>query len=165
METIKNHSSYLINAEGLIYSKLKNRPLKHHSNNGYLMVFLKNDSGAVKWQYVHRLLAIQFIPIPDKIGELWVNHKDGNKKNNSLENLEWTTIRENIQHAINTGLRKFQRGTESKRHDKPGAQKWLYALPSGESYTHYELKKLPNYALLYNRCWSNTKGHKRKLIQ
>lgn len=69
------------------------------TNRGYLRVKLCKDR-KIKKIRVHRLVAEAFIKRP----ELEVNHIDGNKKNNKVENLEWVTQRENKQHAWITGL-------------------------------------------------------------
>lgn len=61
--------------------------------------------GGIKVRYMaHRLVAITFIPNPDNLP--YINHIDGCKSNNVVDNLEWCTASENIQHAIRTGLQK-----------------------------------------------------------
>lgn len=69
--------------------------------DGYLVVGLRNR-GNDKTFLVHRLLAAAFIPNPENKPE--VNHKDADKGNHSIENLEWVTRKENIQHASKMGL-------------------------------------------------------------
>ena len=77
--------------------------LKQYIRNKYLSVRLcKNGKG--KHLKVNRLVAESFIKKP----ELEVNHIDGNKYNNKVENLEWCTKKENIQHAIEIGLRRVK---------------------------------------------------------
>lgn len=66
-------------------------------NNGYLMVKLSMD-GRMKLLTVHRLVLAAFTPATDE--SLIVNHKDGNKLNNDLINLEWVTHQENNLHAV-----------------------------------------------------------------
>jgi hypothetical protein len=163
MEIVKSYSNYLIDEQGNVFSKLKKRLLKPHDNNGYKMVFLKGDNGFSKWQYVHRIVANQFITIPDKTGELWVNHKDGNKSNNNVNNLEWTTISENITHAHKKGLRKSTKGELHHSYNKPNnSQKWIYCFPTGERLTHYELKNYTDYKTIIVKCWKNKDGYKRE---
>lgn len=82
------------------YPSMK-RKLSEHGT-GYLTVRL-SVGGVVKTHRVHRLVASSFIPNPDN--KPFVNHKDGDKKNNKVSNLEWVTEKENTTHAIVCGLK------------------------------------------------------------
>lgn len=77
---------------------------------GYLRVALQKDL-KLKTFKVHRLVASAFIK--NEFNKPQVNHKDGNKNNNSVENLEWCTNKENAHHAIANGLFYFNTHKES----------------------------------------------------
>ena len=71
-----------------------------HKQTGYVRVNLIANKNK-KHRKVHRLVALAFLPNPNSLPE--VNHKDGNKLNCDVENLEWTTPSGNIRHAIAMG--------------------------------------------------------------
>lgn len=76
------------------------------SGSGYPMVDLRKPhaGGKVEYRLVHRLVATAFIENPRGLPQ--VNHKDGDKTNNHVSNLEWVTPSENAYHAFRTGLKK-----------------------------------------------------------
>lgn len=81
---------------------LKGKLMKLKVNNkGYFEVHLRNNEINVYWN-VHRMVAKAFISNPHNLPV--VNHKDGDKLNNRVDNLEWTTPRGNHSHAVDTGL-------------------------------------------------------------
>lgn len=97
---VKNYENYYIHRDGRIYSTNTKSLLKPRENT-YLYVCLRN--GDIKKNIgVHRLVAQHFISNPKY--KPYVNHKDGDKYNNHVNNLEWTTESENNKHAIDTCL-------------------------------------------------------------
>lgn len=82
--------------------KKKGRILKPWvDSGGYYVVYLCVD-GNRKAVNVHRLIALTFLPFVEN--KLHVNHIDGNKKNNNIDNLQWCNRSENMVHAVETGL-------------------------------------------------------------
>lgn len=76
----------------------------------------------------HRLVALTFIPNPEN--KPFINHIDGNKSNNRIENLEWCTASENIIHAINTGL------IDMSKH-RPSNSKKIQCIETGALFVSY----------------------------
>jgi hypothetical protein len=95
----------------------KERILKP-SGKRYLAVTLCNTTNKRYYPNIHTLVAKAFIPNPEN--KKTVNHIDGDKRNNCVENLEWATQSENIKHAIDSGLITFNVGKEhsSYKHGK-----------------------------------------------
>lgn len=93
---------YCITKDGNVWSYYTNRYLNIHVNScGYKQVNLR-EGGKSKTMRIHRLLAMAFLPNPDNLP--CVNHKDGDKQNNSLDNLGWCTQSDNLKHAHKVGL-------------------------------------------------------------
>lgn len=121
-----NKNKYAIYCDGIVKSLgrigargyiVKDKILTQHDNsNGYLRVFINLD-GKSKGYFVHRLVAEAFIPNIDNLPV--VNHKDGDKHNNNVDNLEWTTASRNNKHAFDTGLKRptvVPKGEQHWRH-------------------------------------------------
>lgn len=94
--------------------------LKPLNDGNYLRVRL-STFGKTKNIRIHRLLALAFIPNPDNKSQ--VNHKDGNKLNNSIDNLEWATPAENSNHAYAMGLTKPRKGENHYAWGKPSSRR------------------------------------------
>lgn len=95
-KTIQYEQNYEVNTEGQVRNKESGQIKSlRYSSKGYARVTLY-PSG--KTYSVHRLVAEAFLPNPDDLPS--VNHKDGNKRNNKITNLEWCTPKQNTRHAI-----------------------------------------------------------------
>ena len=113
---IKGYEGYQVSTEGRIrtYGKTtytekhgtrhwKDRILKQkNAQDNAMRVELWKD-GKHKTVLVHRIVALTFLGEPPK-ENMTVNHKDGNRRNNHIENLEWLSLADNIRHGFRTGL-------------------------------------------------------------
>jgi hypothetical protein len=100
MEQIKGLEGYLISKDGIVYSLKRKRILTNYQRkDGYISIFINN-----KTYKIHRLLALQFIENIDN--KPFINHINGIKNDNRLENLEWVTAKENTVHAWDNNLCK-----------------------------------------------------------
>ena len=91
-------------------SRYKGKPKKKRmSTFGYWMVSFSKENKSKNF-YVHKLMGIAFIPNPKN--KKFINHKNGIKTDNQLENLEWVTHSENMNHELDTGLRVMPKGVK-----------------------------------------------------
>ena len=95
---IEEANGYEISNLGNVRNRITQKILKgRFSKSGYLQVSVKlNETQKFSNRYIHRLVAIHWIENPENKKE--VNHIDGNKENNTVENLEWVTPSENQKH-------------------------------------------------------------------
>ena len=80
--------------------------------DGYCRCSVQKLDGTWSSQSVHRLVALAFIPNPEN--KKCVNHKDGNRINNNITNLEWVTHKENVHHSFINGNRKIVKDIPKK---------------------------------------------------
>lgn len=104
--SILEATNYEVSTYGRIKNSITNQILKGRlCKNGYLQVSIKiKDTNKFQNRYIHRLVAQYWISNPEKKKE--VNHKDGNKENNNINNLEWVTPSENQKHRHSIGINK-----------------------------------------------------------
>lgn len=113
---IPGYPDYLIETDGRVFSTVTNKWLKASvGNNGYSGIELRNTNGRKRIS-VHRLVALTFLPNPHDYPQ--INHKDENKLNNHVSNLEWCSAKYNMNY-----------GTGAKtRHEKIDYTKQSYKL-------------------------------------
>ena len=100
---LDDYPGYYVTPDGNVYSTTSRfvRLRPGTKPGGYLFVGLRNWDG-LHYEMIHRLVAKAFICNPRNLPE--VNHKNGNKRDNDVANLEWCTRRHNAQHAVDIGL-------------------------------------------------------------
>ena len=112
-EEIPSHKGYYVDKEGFVYNS-NGLQLKPVFVANYSVVSLPCKDGKIRQFLIHRLIAETFIPNPENKPQ--VNHKDGNKLNNNVENLEWATASENQKHRYDVLLHSHfgEKNTQSK---------------------------------------------------
>ena len=125
---IKQNENYSINEFGEVRNDLTGKIKNAHINkqNGYKTVDLWKDNKSTKYT-IHRLIAEAFIPNP--LNKPTVDHKDGNRLNNSIENLRWATYNEQNSRFNEVGVRsqkvKVTHYIEKRKERGGGHEEWL----------------------------------------
>lgn len=177
---IPGYNRYAISTNGTIINKATNLKLKGSVNPaGYHNYRLTNDEGNTKTWGRYRLLAYVFKHPEESIDDLVVNHIDGIKSNDSLENLEWTTQQGNIEHAgkfglttkcipisvrdVNTGyITDYPSATACARELGLTKDAILYRIKSGEDRIFPELKQ---YRITSDKPWVIPQNVKLALLK
>lgn len=133
-------NDYLIYNDGRVYSKKANRFLTGKIDNvGYQVYALAigdpikagSNKKKGKMLYAHRLVASLFLDNPDNLP--YVHHKDGDRLNNNVENLEWVTPEENMRHHNQSQKKKTREKPKYYENDLPG-EEWLI-IPEQPNYS------------------------------
>lgn len=94
---------YQVSDSGTVYAPHLHKSLKPYDNGlGYLAVKLRKTDGTRVQFYIHRLVASAYLENVDNLPD--INHKDGDKTNNTVENLEWVSKTDNSKHAFSNKL-------------------------------------------------------------
>lgn len=114
-------------------------------------------------EYLHRIVANAFVPNPSNKDE--VNHKDGDKSNCDIKNLEWVTHKENIHHAFATGLNKGSRGekgSNAKLSEQEVIEIRYFSKENKKNKKdlakEYETSVANVYSILYGHSWKHLLG-------
>lgn len=115
------HGGYIVHSDGRVYSPFGKLLKQQVNHSGYLRVCIGTTNRDQKKYSVHRLVAAAFIPNPENYCS--VNHKDGNKSNNNVNNLEWCSVSQNNLHRFRvlkkTGKKLTWEDARRIRLDKP----------------------------------------------
>jgi predicted XRE-type DNA-binding protein len=144
---IGNYLGYAVREDGIIFSKRNSLPMNFTINDkGYPCVSL-SDNGKPTFKSVHRIMATLFIPNPEN--KPCVNHKDRDRSNYNLNNLEWCTHSENVIHSVKNGGRKNWTRDNTGENNSNSKLNWLIVcairdLYSTGKYSQNELSKIFN---------------------
>lgn len=131
---------YKVSTQGRVYSYLNYKIIKQQLNcHGYYSVILYNKYGKAKRESVHRLVALTFIDNPNSFPV--VNHKDENRTNNNVNNLEWCTHKYNSNYGTSQKRHSINRGTKIFQYDLNMNLIGIYnSIRQAEDKTHHDRK-------------------------
>ena len=157
------NKEYLINEYGEVFDVKENKMRKPHIHRkGYLKIsFYLN--GKYKQRFVHRLV-MQTFKWKEGCENLQVNHIDGNKQNNHIDNLEWCTLQENMKHAWENGLCKNSVSCGDNAHNRKLSEAKVKQLKKDYYINHlkivdiikkYDISRATFYLIKNGKTWVN----------
>jgi hypothetical protein len=147
VKTIANYPNYTISNTGVVFNLRTQKIMKLHPDKDGYWVLNLSSNGHKRSMRVHRLVAEAFIWTNDTT--LTVNHINGIKEDNTVENLEWLSNIDNIKHAFRTGLTPINpKGERSRRSkltntDANQIREWI----SNNTHTRKEIADMFNICL------------------
>lgn len=156
-KTIFNYYNYEISSYGRIRNINGYIRKIQTDKKGYSVISIRNYLGIRKTLKIHRLVAIMFLDNPKNLPQ--INHKDGNKKNNKVDNLEWCNNSYNQKHAFLNNL-QINKGSKNPR-SKLSEENVIEIRKNGKYDTYlniskkYKVSKSTIYSILNNKNWKN----------
>lgn len=161
-EPVKGYEEYQVDTNGIVYGK-NGKPLKYSLNHkGYCIINFYINHKRTGFG-IHTLVASQFISNNDPL-KWQVNHIDGNKENNNVDNLEWVTPEENMRHSVdvlgnNIGVKNGGAKAIKGINKKDGTEIYFDAMSDGARY--FVEKNKIKFIYAKNSLWRALNG-KRK---
>lgn len=153
---IKGYENYHIAEDGKVFNLNTGKELKLQVRSGYLSVQLCKNS-LYKLHLLHRLLAIAYIDNPEEKPQ--VNHKDGDKLNNSLDNLEWATVSENALHKARVLKKGIGNLAPNRKLDEEEARSIKYFMRKGHHHKDiaemFKVSSTTVYNIWSGKAWSH----------
>ena len=158
-DVVGYEDQYEVSSIGNVRRKIQNLKL-NNSAHGYYNVSLSKNGECVT-KLVHRLVAEAFLDNPDCKEQ--VNHKDCNKLNNNITNLEWMTSQENIQHVVGNYRQRDQNGENNNMSKLTESDVLFIRQLKKDGYTTYKIHKefypylhqQTIYAITNKRIWKH----------
>jgi hypothetical protein len=138
---VKSLGRSLTRKDGRPYNREERVLTQHPDAKGYMKVHLCKD-GKSKNAFVHRLVAQAFIPNPDNLPQ--VNHINEVKSDNRVENLEWVTCRENVNHGTGVFRNAIARSVPVVRISQDGGTKWFRSASHAAEVMHIVSQGIQN---------------------
>ena len=153
---VADYPNYLVTSSGGVFNLSGHRIACPNDKKGYPRVYLRRN-GVAKQHRIHRLVARAFIPNPENKAQ--VNHKDGDKTNNHISNLEWCTQSENMRHSYKSLGHRVMVGEKNGKAKLSDKDVKDMKSKHSQGLTYRELAS--TYGVSYNHVYEIIRGNRR----